>query len=193
TASHAREQGIWPRSARKPKPDSEPPDTVYPPPPEIAPEPSKVDDPQTTEFVAEGVLKEALTRLWGQPRARGLAAIKTLELRVYHVTDGLRLLGLMAAIPRADQQLTLVVSYTTPQGSEFRGEFSGAVADAQPVKDFLEPQLRAARERTLTATYLLTFDDGLPLAGDEPEKLTERLSKGCSSEIYARARGEEAA
>lgn len=192
TAGHAREQGIWPRSARKPKPDSEPPDIVYPSPPAIAPEPTKVNDPPTTDFIAEGVLKEALTRLWGQLRAREVAAIKTLELRVYHVTDGLRLLGLIAAIPRADKQLTLVASYTTTQGSEFRSEFSGAVADAQPIKDFLEPQLRAARERTLTATYLLTFNDGLSLAGDEPEKLTGQLSKGCSSEIYARTQGEEA-
>jgi hypothetical protein len=33
-------------------------------------------------------------------------------------------------------------------------------------KEFLAPQLNAARERDVQATYVLTFNPGLPLAGD---------------------------
>ncbi|MEI6875918.1 MAG: hypothetical protein WCL50_12415, partial [Spirochaetota bacterium] len=63
------------------------------------------------------------------------------------------------------------------EGGEMQIEFTGSPGDAMPVKDFLVPQLNAARERDVQATFILTFSPGLPLAGDAPEKLGERLAK----------------
>jgi len=66
-------------------------------------------------------------------------------------------------------------------------EFTGQPADALPVKDFLVPQLNAARERDVQATFTLTFNPGLSLAGDAAEKLAERLAKFASGAAYVTA------
>jgi hypothetical protein len=68
--------------------------------------------------------------------------------------------------------------------------FTGAPGDAMPVKDFLVPQLNAARERDVQATFVLTFNPGLPLAGEAAEKLGERLAKFASGAAYVSATAE---
>ena len=37
--------------------------------------------------------------------------------------------------------------------------------DAQPIREFLEPQLRDARTNSLEMGFRLRFADGLPIAG----------------------------
>lgn len=60
------------------------------------------------------------------------------------------------------------------------------------MKDFLDPQLRAATGRDIQVVFEVTFTDGLPLQGNEPEKLTERLSCFGTDAAYvaATAKGE---
>lgn len=55
------------------------------------------------------------------------------------------------------------------------------------MKDFLDPQLRAAKEKDLTVTFALTFNEGLSLADDAPEKLTERLTRFGTGAAYVAA------
>ena len=43
--------------------------------------------------------------------------------------------------------------YETSTGSTLAIEYRGSPADAQPLKDFLEPQLRAAKEKTMQARF----------------------------------------
>ena len=62
-----------------------------------------------------------------------------------------------------------------------------------PVKDFLVPQLNAARERDVQATFILNFDRGLTLAGDSAEKFSERLAKFASGAAYVSATAEAVA
>ena len=83
--------------------------------------------------------------------------------------------------------VTLTGGYVTQEGGEMQLEFTGAPGDAMPVKDFLVPQLNAARERDVQATFVLTFNPGLPLAGDAAEKLGERLAKFASGAAYVSA------
>ena len=200
TMAYAREKGIWPR----PKPAAEP----FAPGGEgggpsggTSTEPSVTkpgDDPpmgpERTSFAAEGVLREALLRLWEQARARDVARIGTLTIRMFEAGDAFRLLGAVGAVPGADRTVTLQGGYETSNGGTFELEFRGPVADAQPVREFIEPQLRDASDQTLQAGFELVFADGLAMGDDAAEKLTERLSRFASGAAYvsavAEAKGE---
>jgi hypothetical protein len=92
----------------------------------------------------------------------------------------------------ADKQVTLEAEYETSERSSFRAEFAGLPADAQPLKEFLEPQFRAASETDLKATFTFTFAEGLPLDGDAPEKMTERLTRFASGAAFVEAHAEAA-
>jgi len=61
------------------------------------------------------------------------------------------------------------------------------------VKDFLDPQLRAATEKSVDMTFSVSFHEGLSLAGDEPEKLAERLTKFGTGAVYVEAVAQGAA
>jgi hypothetical protein len=94
-------------------------------------------------------------------------------------------LGLVAAIQGAAKQVVLSGSYETTDGGTLEIEFTGPPADAQPVKDFLDPQLRAAKDKTLSVRFDIRFDAaGLTLAGDVAEKLAERLTKFGTGAAY---------
>ena len=69
-------------------------------------------------------------------------------------------------------------------------EFRGPVADAQPVREFIEPQLHDASARTLQAGFELVFAEGLAMQGDAAEKLTGRLSRFASGAAYVSATAE---
>ena len=77
-------------------------------------------------------------------------------------------------------------------GSSFSVEFRGSPKDAEPLKEFLVPQFRAATaagsETNLETTYQLTFTDGLELDGEEPKKLTERLARFATGAVFVEAR-----
>ena len=190
TAAYAREQEIWPRPQPTPQPSeareapggwSSPSGTranqSVQPPPAVA----------ETALTTEGVLREALTTLWERARAQHVQNISLLHLRLYDAVDAFRLLGLIGGIPKADKAVHITGGYETAEGGTLEITFTGPVADAQPVKDFLDPQLRAAREKDVSVTLTLTFNEGLPLAGDAPEKLTERLSRFGTGAAYVSA------
>ena len=69
-------------------------------------------------------------------------------------------------------------------------KFRGPVGDAQPIREFLEPQLRDAETTELQIRFGLTFTDGLPLGGDAPEKLADRLGRFAGGAAYVSATAE---
>ena len=208
TMAYARNTGIWPR----PKP-SDPGRHVYPTKPEgersrglwageergayrsggtgtgTGPSP---ETPPPGSFTAEGVLKEALVQLWEQARAKGAERIGTLTIRMFESGDAFRLLGAVGAVSGAEKTVTITGGYETREGGSFMLEFRGPVPDAQPVREFLEPQLRDAESRDLQAGFELTFEEGLPMQGDAAEKLTERLAKFASGAAHVSATAEVA-
>ena len=166
TSAYAKTNGIWPKVAEPPPPP--------PPPP-----------PPDGTLTEEGVLKEALTKLWERARARKFTHIRAIELRLFDATDAFRLLGLVAAIQGAAKQVALSGGYVTTDGGSLEFDFTGPPADAQPIKDFLDPQLRAAKEKDISARFDIRFDDaGLALAGDTAEKLAERLTRFGTGAAY---------
>ena len=202
TMAYARNMGVWPR----PKP-AEP---ASPSPPASGGEgggagpsgesPGETPSPEPAggsfevreriSFAAEGLLKEALVRLWEQARAGGVDRIGVLAIRMFEAGDAFRLLGAVGAVSGADKAVTFEGGYETRNGGSFELEFRGPVQDAQPVREFIEPQLRDASAQTLQAGFELAFADGLAMQGDAAEKLTERLSRFASGAVYVSASAE---
>ncbi|MGH7058675.1 MAG: hypothetical protein ACREFZ_12535, partial [Acetobacteraceae bacterium] len=133
------------------------------------------------------VLKEALTVLWEKARKDHVQALAWLDIRMFEAADAFRLIGAIGAVPNARREVKLHGDYQTTSGSSMEISFTGTPDDAKPVKDFIEPQLRAAADRHVAASFHLTFESGLSLNGDAPEKLAERLTRFASGAAYVSA------
>ena len=194
TTSYAKEHNIWPRPVVPPTDE----DGEYTPPT------TEVDDgsngnrgeTQTTtpqEFTAQGTLKESLTQLWEKLRAKSVSKIAELVLSVEDPSDGFRIFGLLGTVPQAEKLVSMEGGYATAESSEFTFEFNGSHSDAQAVKDFLQSQFGAARDRHLSLQVTLRFNNGLSLEEKAPEQLSERLSKlGVgSASVSVRAKASE--
>ena len=200
TIAYAKNVGIWPRKPEEPadpEPDRGKPDQ---------PDETRGDKPDAdvgakpigghpvgmgpSSFTAEGVLREALVRLWEQARAKKVVAIGALTIRIFEAGDAFRLLGAVGAVSGAEKRVTMTGGYETREGGSFELEFQGPVPDAQPVREFLEPQLRDASSRTLQAGFQLTFADGLSMQGDAAEQLAEQLTRFARGAAYVSATAE---
>jgi hypothetical protein len=188
TMQFAKEKGIWPRpntetSGKLPETgkDRPEPPPLQPPPPTI---------PPPGALTAEGVLKAALAELWEKARAAKFNQVKVLSVRLFDATDAFRMLSSVNAEKGCTKQVKLLGGYVTQEGGEMQLEFTGLAGDAMPIRDFLVPQLNAARERDVQATFILSFEPGLTLAGDLAEKFFERLVKFASGAAYASAKAE---
>lgn len=185
TMQYAREHGIWPRPLQKPPSGNTETGT------DTGTGKGGIEEtggnkdrgggmqplPPPGAFTAEGPLREALTRLWEAARSAKVGQIGKLSVQLYEGGEVFRLLGAINSVAGASKKVYLQGGYVTTDGGEMLIEFTGSVDDALPVKEFLEPQLRAAKERSLTATFELVFKDGLALSGTDAEKLTEKLSR----------------
>ena len=189
TMAYAKNAGIWPREKPEEPPEPDQGGEERPDPrPELPGDGPGAD--KAVSFTAEGVLKEALVRLWEQARAKKVENIGVLTLRMFEAGDAFRLLGAVGAVSGADKSVTIKGGYETRESGSFEFEFRGPVSDAQPVKEFLEPQLRAASSKSLEGGFQLTFTEGLSMQGDVAEKLTERLSRFASGAAHVSATAE---
>ena len=194
TMSFAKNHGIWPR----PEPKQEPPPAKIeengggaspPHPPEKETPPSHVE-PVSGTFKGEGVLREALVKVWEQARSKKVEVLSSLEIRMFEASDGFRLLGAVGAVAGAKKTVRMEGGYETRDSGSYEMKFRGPVGDAQPIREFLEPQLRDAETAELEIGFRLAFENGLPLGGDAPEKLTERLGKFAGGAAYVSAMAE---
>ena len=165
TMAYAKNAGIWPREKpeepsrsrtrggeEKPDPPPKPPD-------------GELGVDKVESFTAEGVLKEALVLLWEQARAKKVESIRVLTLRMFEAGDAFRLLGAVGAVSGADKSVRISGDYETREGGSFELEFRGPVPDAQPVKEFLEPQLRDASSKNIEAGFSVDLHGGSFHAG----------------------------
>lgn len=214
TMAYASEHGIWPRPKPEPAAATGGAASDQPtapssanggasPAPDASPElngtpltkavsaPGEVASQPFPGFTAEGILREALIRLWEQARARRVERIASLSIRLFDATDAFRLLGVVAAVRGPDTKRAVFEGgYETADGSTIEIEYQGTPADAQPLKDFLDPQLRAAKEKTLQARFELAFAEGLPLAADAPERLADQLTRFATGAAFVEATAE---
>ena len=96
-------------------------------------------------------------------------------------------MGAVNAISGASKTARIEGGYETTDGGTMELKFHGPITDAQPVKDFLDPQARAAKDKTFDIVFDVSFAEGLLLAGDAPEKLTEKLARFSSGAAYVSA------
>jgi hypothetical protein len=179
TMAYAREHAIWPRPAPKPEPPGQPPpgggpgSGPYPPP---TPEPPPgVREPET--FRAEDALRAALVAVVEKAQRAKARGFVRLTVRPFEPGDTLRLLNAMNTIANATKKVTLDISFEAADGSTTEVRFEGSPTEAMPLKDFIEPQLRAAADKQITANYTIDFNPALSLEGDAATKLVERLTR----------------
>ena len=200
TMAYAKNAGIWPRP-QPGSPEAGADGEEFGQPTEGATggvvadppaDPGTGHSPTTTpdQLTAEGLLREALAQVWEQARAKSIGAIGTLTIRLFEAGDAFRLMGAVGAVQGADKSVTITGGYETRDGGSFQLEFQGPPLDAQPVREFLEPQLRDASSQSLQAGFELVFTDGLSMQGDAAEKLTERLARFAGGAAYVFAAAE---
>jgi hypothetical protein len=119
-----------------------------------------------------------------------VAKIGLLEIRIFDSSDAFKLLAAVGAIAQTRKTVKFEGAYETKEKSEVSVNFTGTPEDAKPVKEFLDPQFRAAPEHNFEATYALQFEQGLEMAGDAAEKLTEKLVRFASGAAYVTAQAE---
>ena len=182
TMPYAKNAGVWPRS--EPDTESETPDgpggqgtpsTEF----EDDDEPTSEDGDEETSrsFKVEAPFREAMVRVWNQARGQNVGTIATLSIQVFDAEEGVRLVGLVGSVRGATKRVVLAGGYETTAGGELEIDYQGPLDDAGPVREFLQSQFRAAAKKNLEATCELTFKNGFPTTGDEPDRLTERLAR----------------
>ena len=190
TMAYARNAGVWPRPAVEKEREEAEGQSATPAPGikdgkrEYQVEP----DAEAPELSAEGPLREALVRVWEQARDKNIDSIGNLSLRLFEAGDAFRLLSVASRIAGADKTVTLEGGYETPDGGICELDFAGPLPDAQPVREFLEPQLRAAGRTDLKASIAFAFHaDGLAMRSEAPEQLAEQLCRFASGAAFVSA------
>ena len=194
TMAYARNTEVWPRrpvekeEGQEEKAESNPPAGGIggDPAEEYAVAPDGADE-ETRQLRAEGPLREALVRLWEQARDGKVERIGEMTIRLFDASDAFRLFGVVGRVAGADKRVALTGGYETSGGTTCELEFHGTVEDAQPVREFLQPQLRAATATRLETGFALTFHDGLAMRGEAPEQLTEELCRFANGAAFVAA------
>ncbi len=133
--------------------------------------------PEAVWLRRRDVLKAALSQVFDRAKAKGVKALERLVIRPFDKSDALKLLPLVKSVPNATKRVELSGMYETSSGSEAQVMFTGDLDDATPVKDFLEPQFRAAADSDASVTYYLTFTPPLLVQGDHATRVIERLTR----------------
>lgn len=141
-------------------------------------------------FTAEGVLKEALRQVIERAKSAKIAAIDRVAIRLFEYGDAFKLIPIANSIAGTKRLVTLEGGYTTAQDSEMMFEFKGVAQDAATIKDYLEPQFRAAKVTDLKTNISFDFEGGLALDGDAADKFIEKLTRFASAAAYVEATAE---
>lgn len=190
TATYARENNIWPKPATPPPPTPGPGPGPGLVPPTLGDKVSEDSAPFTVSPQAvshEGVLREALTRVWEDARRAQFGAIGTLELRVFDADTAFVLLGVASTLPDCEKQVVIEGSFVTADQSQYELRYEGTVASSQQFRDFLLPQVRAAADKDIRSTLTLNFPAGLSLSGNAPEDFATRLTHVGTASAYVKA------
>lgn len=153
-----------------------PPGPIKPPPP-----------PPPAALRAEGPLQQALTDLWAKARQSKCDAISKLTIEMTEAVSAWKVHQSAATLQGIGVSCSLVVELAAEGIDKFRIEFDGRLDKANPVKSFLEPNIRAAEDVIFTARYTLMFDPALSMKADTPENLARNLTKAGGGEAYVEA------
>lgn len=142
-------------------------------------------------FTAEGVLKDALSTVFQRVRAANSEKVSRLAITPFDPAHFYMLLNVVESVPGTSRSASATIEFETASKSLVTLSIEGTIGDAKQTRDYVEPQLRAAVERNVTANIVLEFTDGLSLDGDEPEKIIERLTKFGAAAAFVEVTAEE--
>lgn len=205
TMDFAKTKGLWPRPA--PAPPAQPATAGSGPSISSGPLPPIGDTPGFSEagstgefgetqvanakvFAAEGVLKEALRKVVEQAKSAKIDKVDRIVIRLFEYGDAFKLIPIANSIAGTKRSVKLAGSFITTQDSEMEFEFTGTAQDASTMKDYLEPQFRAAKETDLQTSILFDFEAGLAMDGDAADKFIEKLTRFASAAAYVEATAE---
>ena len=184
TTSYAEDHGIWPRQppAPAPAPTASGAATSGGPAPAPAPygAPTPASAPAANDsgvIQVEDVLKAALNRVFEQARNTGVLTLGSMNIRPFDKGDALKLIPLVKSVPNATKRVELEASFETSSKSEVSVSFKGDLDDAAPLKDYLEPQFRAASDSDASVTFILHFEPPLAVHGAGADGLIQRLTR----------------
>ena len=198
TMTYAKNKGVWPRPEPEPK-EAEGPKaadqsvlgTEFTPTDRLGAAEGGEEPSAAGPFEVEAPFREAVVRVWEQARDRGCRQIEKLAVRVFQADEALRVMSVVGSLPGATKTVALQGSYETRDGGSLELEFAGSIEDADPVKEFLRSQMRAATRTSLDVRYELTFGDGLTTDEDGSKMIIERLSRFVSGSTVVSATGTE--
>jgi hypothetical protein len=153
-----------------------PPDPIKLPPP-----------PPPSALRAEGPLMQALTVLWAKARQVKCEAISNLTIEMTEAVSAWKVHQSTATLQGVTVKCGLRAEIAAEGVDSFKVEFDGRVDKANPIKSFLEPNLRAADDVIFEARYTITFDAPLLMKGDAPETLAKNLTRAGGGEAYVEA------
>lgn len=136
---------------------------------------------------AEDVLKAALTRVFDLARHNGALTLDSMTIRPFDKSDALKLVALVQSVPNASKRIDLEASYETKAKSMVSISFKGDPDDVVPLKDFLEPQFRAAVESDASISFFLHFEPPLAVHGQAADALVQRLTRLVSPSAHVLA------
>ena len=189
TAAYAREHKIWPRPAPEPSSRADDKPDVSADPLYLSKRPVDTAVHMLSTFIADDVLRAALTRVVEDALKAQMKTFSKLIIRPFDAQDALKLLSVVNAVSNSAKSVQLSADFETNDKSVISVNFQGSVNEALPLKDYLEPQLRAATDKNLSCAYELAFDPPFALAGDQPQKLIERLARIVSTPAEVTAYG----
>ena len=203
TRAFAEQSGLWPRKpAGGPSPGPMAPTPLGSTPPGGGtPQPYTPHTPTAQPLVAdgssrlqaEGALKEALGILFDKARGSGCKQLAALTVQCFDAGDLFRLLPAANGISGATKRVSVNVDLEMAEGGLLTIEFTGPLTEAQLVREFLQPQLTAAKDKNARMLrFELRFSDGLDLAGDAPERLRDQLTRVGNGAAFVSAEAERA-
>lgn len=213
TADYAKEHGIWPRPAPAPPQTTTPTGTGGGDPgasdsgtqvggsvvrdsasggtfggEEASPTDGAATGAQSGElFVHEGVLKEALNVVFQKARSAKATSLASLTISPFDYADAFKLLPVAEGVPDATKHVEMEGDLATANGGELSIRAEGTLTEMKGLREFIEPQLRAASEKRLDVIIRLDFAAGLPLDGDGPERIVERLTRFGAAAAFVEA------
>ncbi len=186
TTEYAEEKQIWPRPKKPKQPEAgagqdEETRKKDPPPgdPGTGPVPGVRDDPKpaTAPIEVEDVLKAALIQAFEQAATRGWKGVEAVTIRPFEAQDVLRALVVINSQSNAKKHVELSIDLETKDESVMEIKYDGATEDARPLKDFIDPQLRAAADFNLDGVFTIRFNEPLPAKVESINPLAEKLAR----------------
>ncbi|MBY0362150.1 MAG: hypothetical protein K2X45_09615 [Phreatobacter sp.] len=138
-------------------------------------------------FVHEGVLKEALSVVFQKARSAKAASLASVTISPFDYADAFKLLPVAEGVPDATKHVEMEGDLVTAAGGELSLRAEGTLTEMKGLREFVEPQLRAASEKRLDVVIRLDFAAGLPVDGDAPERIIERLTRFGAAAAFVEA------